>query len=617
MSGKVIEFPTADKLNDPVSDKCICFRKIVDVKKNIISANIKIYSNSKYILYINTQPVIRASFKNDDNYGQYQVMDIKDFITEGKNTFAVMCYTGDEKRLSLYISGCINFDDGTVSEISSDSSFKCACMELFDSDAPFLYGFKYRTEVFNNAKYDEKWLERDYDDSSWLWAKEKGNTGSLCINERKILTSESESDAKVIIAAGAGREANTDLLLHKQIFSEVNSLKLTHMYVMGTKCEMKPLDKGNFNYMLVDFDKTVTGFIKLNIEGYENDIVDVCFASELVKERPRINSFARFILKGGKNFLETRFQKDTFRYALIIFRNYIRTDRVERISAVELSADVCRRDDTPEYIMLNVTDEISYPDRELSICEREVYFDFLKKYYNDTTFMKNYVCRVISNQLSSGKYKLYRDIDRISSDDENMAFVLLACKCSGYLNDFNFTSSIYNSIINCLDCFIAEEDNKGLLCRGDKAVLESNLLYLNMLRAIKNISKSIGQTDAQVFLGKKIKKLKKRLKDFYDPSLRVYSEYIKDGERSKSINADTNILAINSLCDKIKDKENVIINIITDSNTQINEYIPITEKGALGFAFLMKRAKRTGEANELLNKLNYDIADMVMKLADL
>ena len=304
----VIRYPAKDELNENYEKKCICFRKTFDADVNTKKASIKVYGGARYLLYVNTLPVLRfISFSDKDNR-KYKEADISQFIRNGKNAICVMMMPDKDDAAFLYIEASVEKDNNEVLTIKSDASFKCDILKAYDNNAPKTDITKPCCEIFDNRVYDESWLEGDFDDSKWINAEQIADKYTLRLEKESISSKEEEINAKLIIAAGAGNETDDDILLHKKLEKEVIKTDIGHVFVVGASCEIKPLDKGTFSYVLVDFEKAVTGFLRLDITAYNGDIVDVCFAKELKEERPVIDSVARFILKDDKNIVETRLQ---------------------------------------------------------------------------------------------------------------------------------------------------------------------------------------------------------------------------------------------------------------------------------------------------------------------
>ena len=105
MKNKVITVPLTDSLNENLKYKCIAVRKKLEIAKNVVSSEIKIYSNCKYVLYVNTQPVLRALGVYDKDLRYVQQADISAFTRDGLNAICVMLYSATDEEPFVYIDG--------------------------------------------------------------------------------------------------------------------------------------------------------------------------------------------------------------------------------------------------------------------------------------------------------------------------------------------------------------------------------------------------------------------------------------------------------------------------------------------------------------------------------
>ena len=182
MKNKVITMPLFDQLNEALKYKCIAVRKKLEIAKNVVSSSVNIYSNCQYVLYVNTQPVLRALGVNDMNLRKIQEADITAFTRDGINAICVMLYSTTDEEPFLYIDGEIVCGDETI-KLSADESFKMSVVKAYDENAPKLAYFKTPVEVFDNSKYEENWLNCDFDDEKWENASVK--TDELTLRTEK------------------------------------------------------------------------------------------------------------------------------------------------------------------------------------------------------------------------------------------------------------------------------------------------------------------------------------------------------------------------------------------------------------------------------------------------
>jgi alpha-L-rhamnosidase len=114
-----------DTLNAPVS---VGFRKQLEVKQIPQKAEMMIFADSRYILWINGKYIERGPCRFDPKGPQYDVLDIKRFIQTGQNTIAIMVQGNVTVNLKVmkHIPGLtarIKIDN---QQYITDTSWKCS-----------------------------------------------------------------------------------------------------------------------------------------------------------------------------------------------------------------------------------------------------------------------------------------------------------------------------------------------------------------------------------------------------------------------------------------------------------------------------------------------------------
>ena len=616
MKNNVIKLKLSDPLNDSLKNRCVAVRKKLEIKKRVISSKLKLYANCQFVLYVNTQPVLRYLDISDKDMRRYEEVDITDFTRDGNNSICVMLYAGEDAPF-LYIDGELQLEGETV-KLDAQSGFKVKLVEAYLKDAPKLVYFKNPVEVFDNRIYEEEWLNCDFDDSKWENADVKADEETIRTEKNNISFKEEEYDAKIILGAGAGVEARDSLTVHHRIAEEVKNLKMNHMFVVGTDCEIKPLDKGSFSYALIDFEKVVSGFLKLDITGYKDDIVDVCFAQKLENERPVINSVCEFILKDDENILETRFYQNTFRYVLLIFRNYVRKDVLNRVSAIQRTAQVVQQIQNKEIYELlkhSVKDRIASGDRQLSLKQQHAYLKNIYREYNDLAHFKNIILNMGFHQLSDGRFPANYPHFKKVYDKDSMLFVNMVDEYYEYTKDEEILELFYDKIILCLNYFIDKENKAGLIEEDGRISLEENLCYIKMLESIVRLATVLKLKETYVRLNKKIKNMKKYVKKaFYNEKIKVYSSEIINGEKNAIIDVDANILLLDMLYKKPDKKTDVMLNNLTDRSIVSVDVNDLTDHKLEEFVSVCKKLKREELIKPELEKHKGDTALLIKAL---
>src|ERR1035437_5269725 len=74
-------------LNEPLS---IGFRKKIEISKMPEKAEMMIFADSRYLLWINGKYVERGPCRFDPKGPQYDLLDVKSYFAAGQNTIAIM-----------------------------------------------------------------------------------------------------------------------------------------------------------------------------------------------------------------------------------------------------------------------------------------------------------------------------------------------------------------------------------------------------------------------------------------------------------------------------------------------------------------------------------------------
>lgn len=150
----------------------IAFRKDFIISKVSSPALLKLFADSRYLLWINGRYVMRGPCRFNPKRPEYDLMDIQPFIKTGKNVVVVLVHhyaNAINGRIMQHVPGMT-----AVLEISGK--------EIFRSDSTWRYNDKTRylpsPESWNtipdviDARIDNgNWIMPDFDDSSWPFAK--------------------------------------------------------------------------------------------------------------------------------------------------------------------------------------------------------------------------------------------------------------------------------------------------------------------------------------------------------------------------------------------------------------------------------------------------------------
>jgi len=325
------------------TDEYCLFRKTFMCDKMPKSAILNIFVQSKYRLFINGEAVLRGNSGISEK-GEISKIDVLAYLKQGKNVIAVFAnyqaYPVSKialRKKGVFFNLKLGYTGARQEEIVSDAAVKCRICDAYSNDSVRICYDEASIEVFDNTKFPSDWAQVDFDDFEWDYSQEtpvcETNYFDMPQSEYKQLADHLYC-AKAIVAAGAGDDKK-GLDLKQTIYHENAKCQLNKIYVAGVECEIQPIDKGQHSYILVDFDRVCTGYLRIDVNGYGGDIIDAVFAKELQDGEPQISGAARFILRAENNVLETNFDESEFRYVLLVFRNPVRTNVVNGIWAIE------------------------------------------------------------------------------------------------------------------------------------------------------------------------------------------------------------------------------------------------------------------------------------------
>lgn len=544
------------------SDEYCFFRKTFMCDKIPKSAVLNIFVQSEYRLYINGEEIAYSSAGTGE-CAKTDAIDVLTYLKQGKNVIAIFAHyiPYPISRISLKQKGVIfdlrlDYTGARNEKVVSDSSVLCSDCDAYLSGAPRLSSEKTACEVFDNSLYEADWMQVDFDDTDWQCAvqTELSKTEYFDIEKSEFKCANNHiHSAKAIVAAGTGDDVK-GLSLVETFYSELPRCVLNKLYVVGTECEIQPMDQGQHSYILVDFDRVCSGYIKLDINGYGLDTVDVLFAKELINGVPEIGGAARFILKAENNILETRFDKNEFRYVLLVFRNPVRTNVVNGIWAIE-----------SEYPFENISSFNSGDEKLNEVFEKGAK-QLKAKFSNNISYIgikeKNTIFEqriaAVANCYLSGETLHFKELlkDFASMQTENgsfinkrapelsfdfydmLSFALSVKDYMGLCNDEQLPGKLCENLILMFK-WISKYENNGFL-RNVPARFKSeallNLYYIYALDAMSEICAFCGIRQGARFYETKATKLKKAYKAEFMQDEQMFTE------ENKNVECDINAL---------------------------------------------------------------------------
>ncbi|MEF3302904.1 family 78 glycoside hydrolase catalytic domain [Paenibacillus sp. GYB003] len=315
------------------------FRRAFELPGPVARGELRIFADTRYVLYVNGRYVGRGPCRSDPRWQSYDVWDVGPLLAPGLNAIAVFVLhygygTGHSvHRIPALLAECaVEGKDGGVVRIASDGRWTCSFHPAYERNAPRINGCQGPIEICDARRADALWIRPEYDDSGWERAKGRNRELSPFWNlvPRDIpLLEEGTAEASGVVGIGELVERPEAVeRLHKQIMAEEESLTVRPLPgVPAANYAVPRTEKGKATVVTFDFGRLEVGCLQVEATGTEGDVLDVVYAEELWEGKALLNannnrSVDRFVLAAGRNELEVAFGWKAFRYVQIRVRNF-------------------------------------------------------------------------------------------------------------------------------------------------------------------------------------------------------------------------------------------------------------------------------------------------------
>ncbi len=158
------------------------FRKSFSIDGDISSANLNLFADTSYQLFINGKYIQYGPVRFDPRFPLYDVHDISKHLKKGKNTiaiqvnyFGVKTYKSIINNAGLITWGEIKSGNSVIDLASNEGSWRAApsrAHSMYASKMSFALNPK---ELYEECKEEKRWKGIDFDDSHWSPSKEINN----------------------------------------------------------------------------------------------------------------------------------------------------------------------------------------------------------------------------------------------------------------------------------------------------------------------------------------------------------------------------------------------------------------------------------------------------------
>lgn len=149
-------------------EKTVVFRKSFNISKTIDKAEVHVFADSYYALYINGNYVLSGPSRFDPKWPEYDTKDVRFYLNKGKNTIAVLVYSGVSNGMRMkHAPGFTMNIEGKDFSVITDASWKCNGNTRFKEAKSKWNGID---ETIDASSEAGDCLAVEYDDSKWQTA---------------------------------------------------------------------------------------------------------------------------------------------------------------------------------------------------------------------------------------------------------------------------------------------------------------------------------------------------------------------------------------------------------------------------------------------------------------
>ncbi|ANH81201.1 hypothetical protein A8C56_09590 [Niabella ginsenosidivorans] len=161
----------------------VAFRKTFNLKENIAAAQLRVFADNRFIIWINGQYVERGPARFDPKGPQYDILDIKPFLHKGKNAIAVLVHyyavdsftewNEQNARMMEHTPGLtaalnIDFTNGTIFSLRTDETWAANKNTQYKA-SPGSYSSV--PDNIDARLSDGDWSVAGYNDEKWEHAR--------------------------------------------------------------------------------------------------------------------------------------------------------------------------------------------------------------------------------------------------------------------------------------------------------------------------------------------------------------------------------------------------------------------------------------------------------------
>lgn len=601
----LIWFPDGKPYFETSRNVWVYFRKHLELSDQPPKAELKMFADARYRLFVNGKYVLRGPARSDPRWQYYDVLDLAAQLRPGRNVIAVqVLYYGYGTGQYLPRVPCLAAEleisareRGRTQLIRTDETWKTRICDAYDSSAPRINGCQGPIEVFDASKNIAGWTKLDFDDASWrpakTWPMGHWQTPYYRLLPRDIpLLIEAETKAQRISSPVVVKAFADELFFPARVRRELDQIRQEWDYKTITKqgSEVLATPGNQVSIVTVDFGRVEPGYLQLEIAAPADTVIDVVYAEALWDGRTIFDPATqrpmdRFILKEGHNTLEVAFGWKGFRYVQLLVRNPKGVVHLHRVGVRtrRYPLKVLGTVQTPDPFQRKL---LQVCTRSLEVCMQDAFVDSPSR--EQQQWMGDGRWQAVYNYYLGGDPRMHRKLlaqlaqsqdtegltkSRYPDGHEHWAPITSYCLAwiVSFLDYYEFTGSLepvrkwWPNLLLGLRWFSRFENHAGLLenvlhwsyidmgetpsgpsldtNRGG-IVTGLNLLYLEALRAAERLAEAVDDKAVRANCAKKANTLAVAIQSrlWYD-ACGAYPDCWVDGKPSKVISEPTNALA--------------------------------------------------------------------------
>lgn len=489
----------------PGEQAYVVFRKEFDIEKTIKNAELRIFADTRYLLWINGQYVERGPCRFDPKYPEYDILPVDEYLVKGKNAIAVLVHHyaissfkkwhDKNARMMSHNPGLTTLltifsEDGEMLSVTTDTTWKATKNNRF-MNSPGSY-----SSIPDNidARLDQgDWTQSSFDDSDWKNASvvNGDDWGKLSPRSIPLLKEQTIIPTKICQEIIDGEINNEPQLFSKSL----------------------PLKMKNGTQIVIDAGEMVQAYSILDFDAEEGCKMEIGYASLFFQNNKKpfaYTPYSRYIAKkGAQRYMST----DTYGFRYLVVKILEGELTLKRIKLVDRrypnrrkgsfscndsllnklwkvcvnTVEVCSEDafvdcaDRERAQWMADGYKMNYPVSRVTLAT--IQSDSSLK-YSDSRLIKNMLRHMALSQLPDGRLQPMRPSDYKAElkhgviDDYSCLWIQALREYSDRTNDNDFIQEMWPYAKKAIDYFLQRTTSSGLIHAGEFIYFDNPLRYV-------------------------------------------------------------------------------------------------------------------------------------------